>query len=416
LDVPQLGEISTTFGSIIQIYLIVKKGWYAMRRGNGEGTWGTKVLRGKEYIRFRKTYSGTRKEFYGQTKKEVLSKVKAFENTLAANVNHNAVKQSLSQYVLNWLENVRVFEISDGTYATDFNTYKSYIEKSRFAIKQLGTINTRELQDYINQLSLKYARNTYKKIYTLYNLCFKYAVRVGDIAYNPCENVILPTERNTLNKKKIIPYLDVNDVELLYHEAYRLNTEQFRITGKEGSRVYGINALGIVIMMYTGLRSSELTALQWKDVDLDNKVLNVVAAYHKKIDLDTKKESRILGIPKYDSKRTIPLSDRCIKAFKDILSERGSVHPTDFVITCTARRLATTLDRMLIRAGCSVKHCGLHAIRHTFGSLLLTQGVDLKTISVLLGHKDIQTTANIYLDVSDQHSIDSVALLNKMNK
>ena len=49
-------------------------------------------------------------------------------------------------------------------------------------------------------------------------------------------------------------------MELLYHEAYRLNTEQFRITGKEGSRVYGINALGIVIMMYTGLRSSELTA------------------------------------------------------------------------------------------------------------------------------------------------------------
>ena len=69
-----------------------------------------------------------------------------------------------------------------------------------------------------------------------------------------------------------------------------------------------------------------------------------------------------------------------------------------------------------IRAGCSIKHCGLHAIRHTFGSLLLTQGVDLKTISALLGHKDIQTTANIYLDVSDQHSIDSVALLNKMNK
>ena len=70
---------------------------------------------------------------------------------------------------------------------------------------------------------------------------------------------------------------------------------------------------------------------------------------------------------------------------------------------------------MLLRAGCEVEHCGLHAIRHTFGSMLLKQRVDLKTISVLLGHKDIQTTANIYLDVSDELAVNSVELLNKIN-
>ena len=70
---------------------------------------------------------------------------------------------------------------------------------------------------------------------------------------------------------------------------------------------------------------------------------------------------------------------------------------------------------MLTRAGCKVEDCGLHAIRHSFGSMLLSQHVDLKTISVLLGHKDIQTTANIYLDVSDDLAINSVELLNKIN-
>ena len=148
---------------------------------------------------------------------------------------------------------------------------------------------------------------------------------------------------------------------------------------------------------------------------MKNKVLHVTQAHHKKTDPKTHKESLVIGIPKFNSYRDIPLADRAIKAFRDILEAKDNVKPTDFVISCQSRRLASTLDRMLLRAGCEVEHCGLHAIRHTFGSMLLKQRVDLKTISVLLGHKDIQTTANIYLDVSDELAVNSVELLNKIN-
>ena len=395
--------------------IYVGQGGINMRRNNGEGTWGTKTINGYEYVRYRAKINGSYKEFYGKTRKEVQNKVRSYETKIGINNNKNVLKMSIGSYLYEWLQTVRIHEIADGTYTTDYKTYRSYIKNSTFANNQIANIDTRKMQDYINSLSTQYARSTFKKIYTLYNLCFKYAIRVGDINFNPCKGVILPTEKDAAVKKKKIPYLDTDDIERLYNESYRLNTKEFRINGKKGTRVYGINALGIIIIMYTGLRSSELSALQWKDVDLKNKVLHVTQAHHKKTDPETHKESLVIGIPKYNSYRDIPLADRAIKAFRDILETKDNVKPTDFVISCQARRLASTLDRMLLRAGCEVEHCGLHAIRHTFGSMLLKQRVDLKTISVLLGHKDIQTTANIYLDVSDELAVNSVELLNKIN-
>ena len=385
------------------------------RRANGEGSWSKKNIRGKEYIRFRKQYNGIYKDFYGKTKREVQNKIKEYEMQQHISSSNEILKKSIKSYLYDWLTNVRIHEISDGTFTTDYKTYNAYIKNSDFARNQIANITTRSVQDYINSLSLKYARSTFKKIYILYNLCFKYALRVGDLNINPCDGVILPTEKDTVKKKNKVPYLDLEDIERLYHEAYRLNTKQFRITGKEGTRVYGINSLGINIILYTGLRASELTALRWKNVDLKNKKLYVKEAYHKKTDIETGKMTNVLGIPKYNSVRTIPLSDRAIETFECIKSERENINSEDFVITCKERRLSETLKRMLIRAGCKVEDCGLHAIRHSFGSMLLSQHVDLKTISVLLGHKDIQTTANIYLDVSDDLAVNSVELLNKIN-
>ena len=54
----------------------------------------------------------------------------------------------------------------------------------------------------------------------------------------------------------------------------------------------------------------------------------------------------------------------------------------------------------------------IHSLRHTFGSLLYKQGVDLKTISVLLGHKSVKTTEQIYIGITQEQKIDAVNVLN----
>lgn len=58
-----------------------------------------------------------------------------------------------------------------------------------------------------------------------------------------------------------------------------------------------------------------------------------------------------------------------------------------------------TLKSMLVRSGC--KHdCNIHGLRHSFGSLLIINGTDIKYVSEVLGHKDISTTYNIYINLT----------------
>lgn len=386
------------------------------RRVKGEGTWDKTVINGVEYERFRKTYDGKRKIFYGKTKKIVQNKVKEYESGIKSSTKTNIMKIPIQDYMLNWLETTRILEISDGTFFSDMATYNAYIKDSSLGRTQIANIGVKDIQIYINQMATKYSRSVIKKTFYLYSLCYRYANRIGDVDFNPCDNVKIPAEKSVASKKKKIPFLDSDDIEKLYYEADRLNENGFNITGSTGTRVYGINAYAIPIILYTGLRSAELTALQWKHVDLKNKLLHVEQAHVKKIDPEIKKETRVIAEPKYGSKRIIPLADRAIDAFNKILSLRGNVKQEDFVIPIKARQISTTLERMLARSGCSVDKCGLHALRHTFGSMLLEKGVDLKTISELLGHKDISTTSNIYLDVSRKLAVDSVNLLNKINQ
>ena len=77
--------------------------------------------------------------------------------------------------------------------------------------------------------------------------------------------------------------------------------------------------------------------------------------------------------------------------------------------------LTRTLSAMLLRSKSKIKKCGLHALRHSYGSMLLAQGIDLKTISHLLGHSDFRLTCQIYLDVTNKQLVDATDVLNKMN-
>ena len=73
-----------------------------------------------------------------------------------------------------------------------------------------------------------------------------------------------------------------------------------------------------------------------------------------------------------------------------------------------------TLDAMLARSQCSIEHCGLHGLRHGFGAILLSNGVDIKIVSKLLGHKSISTTYDIYIDFTKEQVQNAVvSVLNK---
>lgn len=386
----------------------------AGKRKKGEGSWGKKTINGIEYQRYRKIYNGITKEFYGRTVKEVKEKIKEFEERNMYVKRTDIQKQTFGEYLENWFKNIRVYEVESSTYLRNEQTINYHIKDSSLYNAQMVNVDFELCQSLINKLSEKYSRSTISKVYVILNMCFNHALAKGHIGENPMIKVKMPKESSLVTKKKEAKWLSSSDVEKIVLEAERVNTREFRIKGKVGERVYGVNAYYVILIIYTGLRIGELMALTWNDIDLKNKTLSVNKSRAKgKIDGKT-----ILYIkdPKSESgTRIIPLSDRAIYALQKI--KECSSSDSDLVVSNTSSEsnITRTINRMLFRAGCETEKCGLHALRHTFGSLLLEKGIDLKTISYLLGHSDITVTANIYLHVTREQAVNSIEVLNKVN-
>ena len=387
----------------------------AGRRKKGEGSWSKKTIKGIEYQRYRKLYNGDYKEFYGRTVKEVKEKIQEFESRNMYIKKTEVRKQTFGEYLENWFKNVRVYEVESSTYLRNEQTINYHIKDSSLYNAQMVNIDFELCQSLINKLSEKYSRSTISKVYVILNMCFNHALTKGHIGENPMMKVKMPKESSLVTKKKEAKWLSSDDVEKLVLEAERVNTKEFRIRGKVGERVYGVNAYYVILIIYTGLRIGELMALTWSDINFKNKTLSVNKSRAKgKVDGKT-----VLYIkdPKSESgTRIIPLSDRALYALQKI-KEYSDSSDSDLIVTNTGSEsnITRTINRMLFRAGCETEKCGLHALRHTFGSLLLEKGIDLKTISYLLGHSDITVTANIYLHITREKAINSIEVLNKVN-
>lgn len=392
----------------------------AGKRKKGEGSWGKKTINGIEYQRYRKIYNGITKEFYGRTVKEVKEKIKEFEERNMYVKRTDVQKQTFGEYLENWFKNIRVYEVESSTYLRNEQTINYHIKDSSLYNAQMVNVDFELCQSLINKLSEKYSRSTISKVYVILNMCFNHALTKGHIGENPMMKVKMPKESSLVKKKKEAKWLSSSDVEKIVLEAERVNTREFRIRGKVGERVYGVNAYYIILIIYTGLRIGELMALTWNDIDFKNKTLNVNKSRAKGM-IDGKTTLYIKDPKSESGTRTIPLSDRAIYALnkiKEYSSEFNLNSDNDLIVanTNSESNITRTINRMLFRAGCKTEKCGLHALRHTFGSLLLEKGVDLKTISYLLGHSDITVTANIYLHITREQAVNSIEVLNKVNE
>ncbi len=400
------------------------------KRGKGEGSWNKKNINGIEYWHFRKKYDNKYKDFYGKTKKEVSEKIKNFELSSGNFTFKNIVTITLGKFIYDqWIPLAKQQTLKKTSYDTILDSIRLYVipELGNYQLTQLTpTI----LQEHINNMSKKYSLRTVKKAFDVLNGSLDYALKMDYININPMTKVIKPTESGVAVKKKKILFLDNEDLNALYNESKRLNTKEFRINGSVGKPVYGVIANQIILIAYTGLRISEALALKWSDYNENDKTLTISKNLVLVIDRNKNSETymkKIYELQENDGKtvnsiRQLPLCDRAIEQLAIIKSKNKSVSENDFIFqTSTGKHpsqanMTRTLSSMLLRSGGKIEKCGLHALRHSYGSYLLSKKVDLKTISVLLGHSDFRLTAQIYLDVTNQQLVDAVDVLNKMNQ
>ena len=125
-------------------------------------------------------------------------------------------------------------------------------------------------------------------------------------------------------------------------------------------------------------------------------------------DLDKKYEQYNKSTKTSKGMRTIPLPSRGMEMIKYFYALNPNHKPNDFVCLTKNKtqierqNINKTLKRMIKDSQCTVRDFSPHALRHTYGSVLLSQGVEIKTVSDLLGHEKISTTYDIYIGILEK--------------
>jgi integrase len=181
--------------------------------------------------------------------------------------------------------------------------------------------------------------------------------------------------------------------------------EQYIIASKK------LKLNGIILCLYTGLRIGELLALTWNDIDFQKERLSVTKTCHDG-NIDGL-HCTISDTPKTEnSRRYIPLSKPIIR----ILKKMKKFAKSNFVIEYKGRAVfIRSYQRSfeLLLKNLNIPHKGFHALRHTFATRALECGMDVKTLSEILGHKNAMITLNRYAHSLWEHKSE---MMNKLGK
>ena len=167
-------------------------------------------------------------------------------------------------------------------------------------------------------------------------------------------------------------------------------------------------SFGVLICLYTGLRIGELLALKWSDIDLQKGLLTVSRSCHDG------KGGLVFDTPKTEtSRRVIPLPKQIIPLLKNVKKKDVS----DFVVShngkpVSVRSYQRSFELLLNKL--QLEHRGFHSLRHTFATRALECGMDVKTLSEILGHKNPTITLNRYAHSLLEHKQDMMNRLGKL--
>lgn len=284
-----------------------------------------------------------------------------------------------------------------------YNIYKETIEKHINPV--LGEYELEELTPDILQSFVlekkekgnlitggKLANNTVIGMTNLLKQAIKDAILLGNSSLGAMPYVKLPTP----NEKEVTAFEKCEQEKL----------EKFCLNSKKK------NYVGIVICLYTGIRLGELLSLTWNDVDFDKKYL-----YINKTSYTAKKEDKytiIIDTPKTKSStRIIPLPKQIV----GILKRMKKSSKSNYIISTNKSKIVGTRSYQrtfeMIQKKLRIPYKNFHSLRHTFATRAIEMGMDVKTLSEILGHKNPVVTLTRYTHSMMSYKTD---MMNKMGK
>ena len=225
------------------------------------------------------------------------------------------------------------------------------------------------------------------------------AVKDKIIQNNPANDVVIPSDSyiKTSTRKQ----LALSDEQI---EEFKNAASARYKNGEYKSR----DALVLMIILNLGLRAGEALALEWDNIDYENKLMYINNTVQSNIyDIKTQKlYNRVKESPKTKSGiRVLKLNDTTIFYLKELQAYdkrkniiSNYVSSTSVGTRNTYRNLERSLKRVINGTNLP-QHMSLHTLRHTFGSTLIRRGISVEVVSKLMGHANIMITYNKYIHV-----------------
>jgi len=276
-----------------------------------------------------------------------------------------ATDKKLSEYIPEFLSYMRVHSkpLTTKRYQQVIDHFSRFLDTLEDPPGTLSQVNPPLIEQYkLRRLNSVQSQTVNIEI-TLLHHFFRHAVEMKYIASNPTQNIKKIKKPVT----KAPPFLTKKEIARLL--------EQCRPS---------LSSI-VKFLLNTGMRWGELQNLEWDDIDWEKKEIHIRIKEH--------------WSPKGDE-RKIPMNDIVQRILKSSRRREKWVFTTKTGSQVTQQH---TWDRLKIACQrAKLRNAGPHVLRHTFASHLVMAGVDLATVSKLLGHKDISTTM-IYSHLSPDH-------------
>ena len=334
-----------------------------------------------------------KKTIQAKNQKEAEKELALFISEIETGQALSAKKMRFRDYADFWINTYAIPNLSPKTY----ERYKSMLRSrilpylGNMYLDKIGPMQLMYLYQELSQATYVRKSKTYKissktvlEHHRLLHSMLQHAVYWQMIPYNPASRVKPPKAR----KPCINFYDDVQTIALI--KALEGEELKFRVI--------------ILLTIYTGLRRGEVLGLEWQDINFKTSSLRVrqssqyvssIGIYTK--DPKTETSNRIISIPesitkllkfykRKQSEERLKLGDKWVNTNRLFVQWNGvPMHPD--TITSWFRQFL--IDKNL-------PHITFHGLRHTHATLLISQGLDVRTVSNRLGHAQTSTTLNFY--------------------
>ena len=331
-----------------------------------------------------------RKKIRAKTVRELNDKINKFKEQLDSGYKAE-LDTNFYSFCKMWLEEVKFPKLRPTSREVYERILRIHVKPSPIAAIKVSEITVLQVQTWYN--SLNYSNSLMQQIHKIIGGTLKYAFKC---------NLLQKDFSSVLE----IPKQNVEPTKILTVEEY-----QRLVSVLDHNNLYD-NIISIAI--FTGARIGELSALTWGD--LSGNVLTINKTFKYVRNLNNGKYEPLISMPKTAAgKRTIILPQKAIdllehhKLIQDELKDKlGDKYKHKELIFANQQGnyLAPHTIREHFAAKLDEANCSrvrFHSLRHLTATILLENKIDIKTVSSILGHANVEITQNIY-----QHVLDSL--------